>query len=440
MRRDARILLSEGTSLSSREAITALGRSGRTVDICAPVRRCLGSHSKWVDRVHVMPAVGRDPAGYARGVAELCARERIDVLLPVHEQAYLFAALRSREPSWPAARTAVPVAPFRAFAAVQTKSALAATLASLGLPQPEAFLAESPDALARHGEAALRDWGACLVKADAGTASLGLRRIRSGRDLEELRAAIAGGKARSEPVPTLPGPLVIQRLVAGPLERFQGVFAEGRLVAAHCYRQLAEGPGGGDILKESVSRPLVISHMQALGAKLRWHGALSFDYILEGGSPAGPRYLDANPRLVEPVNAQLSGVDLAEILVGVAQGRVPPSLALGREGVRTRLGIMGLVERAAATGSRRAVIADFAAQVLGRGRYAGTVEELTPYAEDARSAVPFLGTLAFLAARPSLAAAIHRATVESYALGALGHTFSREIACPPELRNDPAGQ
>src|SRR5215510_5812277 len=116
------ILLSEGSSLSAREAITTLGRSGHTVDVCAPTRWCLGSFSKWVRRVHLTPALGTDPGGYVRTVAHLCDRERVEVLLPVHEQAYLFAALRQSEPSWPTSRTAVPVAPFRAFEALQTKS------------------------------------------------------------------------------------------------------------------------------------------------------------------------------------------------------------------------------------------------------------------------------------------------------------------------------
>jgi hypothetical protein len=69
-----RILLSEGTSLSAREAITVLGRAGHAVEICGPHRWCLGGYSKWVDRVHVVPGAGVDPAGYVRFVAELCAR------------------------------------------------------------------------------------------------------------------------------------------------------------------------------------------------------------------------------------------------------------------------------------------------------------------------------------------------------------------------------
>ena len=110
-----KILLSEGTSLSAREAINTLGLSGRVVDVCAPTRWCLGGFSRWVRRVHRTPAVGVDPGGYVQAVRSLCETQPFDVLLPVHEQAYLFAALRESQSTWPTARTAIPVASFHAF-------------------------------------------------------------------------------------------------------------------------------------------------------------------------------------------------------------------------------------------------------------------------------------------------------------------------------------
>jgi hypothetical protein len=413
-----KILLSEGMSLSAREVITVLGRSGHTVDICAPQRWCFGSYSKWVDRVHVMPMAGTDPAGYVRSVAEVCAREQVDVLLPVHEQAYLFAALRHREPSWPNARTAVPVASFEAFQAVQTKDALTATLAAAGLPQPVTAVVRSADELLRQGEAMLGSGGSCMVKATTGTASTGLHTVTSRRQLEELAAATDfGGRT----------PLIVQERVNGPLERLQAVYDDGALVAIHCFRQVVAGPGGGDVLKESVARPVVVAHLQALGARLRWHGALDFDFILRDADPARPLYIDANPRLVEPVSAYLSGVDLGAAVLRVAQGEAAEPLAIGRAGVRTRLGLPGLMERALASGSRAAVLGDFFAQVFQSGRYAGSTEELTPSDDGRLSRVPYWGLLLQLLVQPSTATAISRNTVASYALGPRGHDFVMKL-------------
>jgi hypothetical protein len=73
-----------------------------------------------------------------------------------------------------------------------------------------------------------------------------------------------------------------------------------------------------------------------LGAHLNWHGALSFDYIFPADTQ-GPVYIDANPRLVEPMDAYLSGVDLAGTLVRVAMNEALGTVVMGAEGVRTPL-------------------------------------------------------------------------------------------------------
>jgi hypothetical protein len=415
-----KILLSEGTSLSAREIITVLGLAGHRVEVCAPLRRCYCSYSKWVRGVRVLPAAGADPGAYARGVREVCARERVDVLLPSHEQAYLFAALRAREPAWPEAGTAVPVAPFSAFRRIQTKSALAQTLAGAGLPHPRTSLAWSAGELAKQAAALLDAGEACVIKVDAGTASVQQRCLERPEDLRGLeRLPYAGG-----------WPAIVQARVRGPLERTQAVFGEGRLLAAHAYRQLRPGLSGGDVVKESVSRPGVVAHLEALGAHLGWHGALSLDYILEGNDPSRPVYLDANPRLVEPVNGWLSGVDLPGRLLAVALGRGSGALTVGRPGVRTRLGIPGLMERAVATGSRRAVLREAWAQRARRGAYAGTEEELNPGRWDAAAAIPYYGLLAMLLFNPGLAPGINRMVVDSFALGPRGYAYVRELAGP----------
>jgi len=93
-----KILLSEGSSLSSREAITALGLAGHRVELVSSDPMCLGRFSRFVSRLHPAPASGADPDGYLAAVLEAVTNSRIDALLPVHEQAYLFAAARKSLP------------------------------------------------------------------------------------------------------------------------------------------------------------------------------------------------------------------------------------------------------------------------------------------------------------------------------------------------------
>src|SRR5215472_2904614 len=81
-----RVLLSEGSSLSARQAIWALGLKGYVIDVCDPNPICLGRFSRFVRKLHRSPRSSADPLGYWEFVLVLLRREKYDVLLPVHEQ------------------------------------------------------------------------------------------------------------------------------------------------------------------------------------------------------------------------------------------------------------------------------------------------------------------------------------------------------------------
>jgi hypothetical protein len=155
-------------------------------------------------------------------------------------------------------------------------------------------------------------------------------------------------------------------------------------VAFHVYRQIAEGPGGGDLLKASVRRPEVRDLVSRIGGVLAWHGALSFDHILDSKTNSSLVF-DANPRLVEPMNAWLSGVDLTGALLSVSRGEAPPVQPDGRKGVVTKIGLMGLLDAARRRGRRRDILGELALLASGLGRYRGAVEELLPLTAPRRS-------------------------------------------------------
>ena len=107
--------------------------------------------------------------------------------------------------------------------------------------------------------------------------------------------------------------------------------------------------------------------MAGLGAALGWHGALSADVII---GPDGPRFIDINPRLVEPVNALASGVDLAGALVEVARSRrspvqLQPTAVPGARTHQLLLAVLG----AAHQGGRRDVARELVQALLHRGEY-----------------------------------------------------------------------
>ncbi len=393
-----KILLSEGSSLSSREAITALGLAGHRVELLSSDPMCIGRFSRFVHRVHRAPASGADPDGYLAKMIETVKTSQIDALLPVHEQAYLFAAARRQLPSG----LGIALADFEAFEQVQSKARFADLLTRLKVPQPKTDIVHSAN-----------EFGAdrpfpFFVKAAFGTASAGVWRVRDAHqrdavlpELEHLNAFAEG--------------LLVQAAVTGALERTQAVFDRGRLVALHIYRQVAEGPGGGDVLKISVVSAMVREIVERIGQALGWHGALSFDYILEDATGT-PHFIDANPRMVEPMNAWLSGVDLPGALLLVSLGETPPTQPVGREGVLTRLGLMGLLDAAQQRNRRRDILREIGLLASGSQRYRGSREELVPLLTDPWCAIPLSVVIARLLRTPQAAARFSSTTVAAYSL------------------------
>jgi carbamoylphosphate synthase large subunit len=394
--RDLRILLSEGSSLSARETINALGVAGYRVDVLDPNPLCLGRLSRFVRRFHRCPRFGQNPREYLDFVLACLERERFDVLYPTHEQAYLFARVHSRL----APLVRIPVASFEAFRRVQTKAAFAVTAAEIGLSTPETRIVRERGALG----ASLRD-APSYVKMSVGTASRGVWRVDRGAALEPIVRQLEAEHAFDDGV-------VVQRAILGGLERVQSVFDEGRLVAAHASGQVAASIGGGDVRKESVHRPAVFSDVLRLGQHLRWHGGLSLDYIVDA---RGRHYfVDCNPRLAEPGNALAAGLDLPELLIRIALGE-HPSPVPPRTGARTHMAIPALLTVADRTGSRRAVLRECSRLAGHRGPYRGSVESLTP-TSDVPSTIAVTAVASALIAWPGAASRIAAQAIADYAL------------------------
>jgi predicted ATP-grasp superfamily ATP-dependent carboligase len=393
-----KILLSEGSSLSSREAITALGLAGHRVELVSSDPMCLGRFSRFVTRVHRAPASGADPDGYLAAVIETVKTEKIDVLMPVQEQAYLFAAARKQLPSG----VGIALADFAAFERVQSKAGFADLLTQLKVPQPKTDVVRSADEFAAERPYPF------FVKSAFGTASTSVWRVRDVQQRDALLVQLEAQNAYAEG-------LLVQAAVTGSLERTQAVFDRGRLVASHIYRQVVEGPGGGDVLKISVVDAQVREVVEQIGQALTWHGALSFDYIRDDATKT-PHFIDANPRLVEPMNAWLSGVDLPGALLRVSLGETPPTQPDGREGVLTRLGLMGLLDAARQRNRRWDILREVGLLVSGSGRYRGSREELVPLLTDPWCAIPLSVVLARLLRHPQAAAKFSSSTVTAYSL------------------------
>src|SRR5580704_1780298 len=386
-----RVLLSEGSSTSAREAVTVLGLSGHAVEICDPSRFCLARVSRFVRKFYRCPGLRDDPSGFLAFVERLLSSGHFDVLLPTHEQGFLFARVRQRLE----AHVGLALPDFESYRIAHSKAGFSRLLDELGLPQPATRIATSADEL----RAAIRF--PCVIKTAVGTASRGVWFLRDDSALEAALKELGASGAFA-------GEVLVQDFVVGVTEKAQGVFCCGQLLGFHAYRQIAAGVGGGEAIKESVDRPQVRAHLAAIGKKLAWHGALSVDYILPAGDGATPLLIDCNPRLVEPMAAFLAGVDLVGLLLRISQGEAPDAAAESRAGVRSHLAMQALIGCASRGATRRDIMRECWRLASGDGPYADSTEELTPLRLDWVSAVPLAMTAMALLAAPRLAVTLAR--------------------------------
>jgi predicted ATP-grasp superfamily ATP-dependent carboligase len=305
-RRPLRILLSEGSSLSARQTITALSQCGYILDVCDPNPLCISRFSRFVRHYYRCPAVRTDPLSYLEFVFNHLTQERYDVLLPVHEQSFLFAKMRARLP----AGVRVALANFDAFLQVQGKVAFARLMDQLSLPQPLTHIIRTQAKLETI------DQFPCYIKTDYSTAGQGVWRVTNITERDKVALELANSGLRNGT-----REIVVQAEVPGALCQTQAVFAHGHLLAFHCTQTRGVSVGGGHAARTGVDHPLVRENLVTIGQALEWHGPLAFDYIFDDAI-GHPSYIECNPRLVEPMNATLSGVNLADLTVRVALGEV----------------------------------------------------------------------------------------------------------------------
>ena len=385
-----RVLLSEGSGLTSRQVATRIGALGHHVEILSSTPFCLTRFTRHVRARHEVPRFADDPLAWFDAANRIAKTRAMDVLLPTQEQVAVLSALRGR------LGIATVVPHFAALRRVQDKIEAWRTLHAVGVPQPASVVARSIDDLATIAQFPV------FVKRPISTASAGVRRAATADEL--IAAATALGLGKRE--------LLVQLQASGRLAMVQALADHGRLIAHHANLRIIEGIGGGAAVKESVRLPALPEHLERLVQALDWHGPISMDVII---TDEGPLVIDVNPRLVEPANALLSGVDLVGAMLELAKDLHPPALPAGKPGARSQqllLCVLGAAER----GSRRAVLRELIAALQRRGDYQDAAEELTPVSGDPVAAIPVVvATLATLI-KPSLWRRFHAGATGRYAL------------------------
>ena len=391
----ARVLLTEGSSLTSRETLTALRSCGLDVDVLSCASLPLARFSRWRGRLLRVPNANANPLAYLEQLVSLVDEGGYIAVLPTHEQAWLLA--EGRRAGLVPDRVPLALASAEAFARVQGKIAFAELLDELDVPQPTWRPIATGDAGAT-GDATPPDlplpfW----VKADFGTAGRSTRRVHDAETFRRAMAALSASGAR----------LMAQAEAPGTYGQVAGLFDQGRLVASHTTVQTGVGAGNSAAARLSVDFPLARTHLALVGERIGWHGPLTLDFMHVDGRP---RYLECNPRMIEPGNAERAGVNFPALLMELSRGVSfdrPP--LVGAPGVRTRSRQALLLGAAERCGTRRAV---FEALV----RPAPGIEVLTPVRADPPSIMPLAAVAARLLPNPRSVAAITADAVGAYSV------------------------
>jgi predicted ATP-grasp superfamily ATP-dependent carboligase len=401
-RKAVSILFSEGSSLSARQTLSALGPLDYQIEVCDPNRFCISRFSRFVRRFHRSPAFGADPVAYWQFLLERLQQDRYDVLLPTHDQAFLFA--RMQHTLTPHVKIALSA--FESFAQLQSKAAFAQVLTELKLPQPRTRFARSRADLEADSEFPY------YIKHPYSTAGRDVWRVDdAAKRGQAIRVLEARGylDGRTE--------VVIQDVANGLQCQAQTVFEHGSLIAIHCTSQRSVGVGGSQSARLSVKHPGVEAHLVQLGRQLSWHGALAVDYFFDTATNQ-PVYIEANPRLVEPMNGVLSGVNLPDILVRLSLGESFQDVGIqsGMAGIRSHSLLATLLGLGGASASRTRLMREVLRAILGRGVYAESREDLTPIRVDPFSSLPFLSVFVSLLFNPSNANRFSANAVADYSL------------------------
>lgn len=395
-----RILFSEGSSLSAREALSALGPLGYEIHICDPDPFCICRFSKYVKKYHQSPTIGIEPIQYLNFIENIISNEIYDVLLAVHEQAFLFSKFATRLQK----HVGLAISSFDNLIMLQSKILFMNLLDKLEIPHPKTELCRSGDEIRN-----IKKFP-CYIKTEYGTACSGVWRINRDRELDNIISTL-------EKNGVLDGQnqIMIQDAAPGNLEIAYACFDNGQLLSIHCCRRQMEGARGSSSAKIGVHRPIVIEHFKKIGEYLAWHGSLAIDYLLDTQNNL-PYYIDANPRLVEPMNAAFNGINIPELQVNLSLQKSCPCKITDSKEVKSHMLMMSLLGIADRGASRTALVLEILKALFKKGIYSKSKEELTDIRTDPLSLIPFSVVFIQLLINPGFASRISAKSIKNYSL------------------------
>ncbi len=394
-----KILLTEGSSTSAREALYCLGRK-HSIDIIDPSPICQCRFSRLVRRWYRCPSYSKDPLAYLKFLVTLLRREKYDVLFPTHEESFLLA--RVADEFEPLVGLTLPK--HEALRRVYDKANYIRLLDEVGLPHPETVIVRTRSELEQ-------EWDfPRYVKLAHGTAGQAVWRVNDKDELREIAE-----KCERDGVFDSEQEILVQQPVYGVQRDAGGMFQQGRLVAGGSCEGLMIGVAGASMQRISTANSEMIDHVRRVAEHLKWDGPFGMAAIYDPDKNQ-LYYLEAHPRIGETVNSFLGGVNACDLMVRMSLGEQVESAPNTRADVRTHQTFLILVTRALEGKGRLSILRELWSSLRGKGMYEGSEDELTRPREDALSLVPATAVTALLTAYPGAARWLIRRTVANYSL------------------------
>lgn len=263
------LLLTLGRLPKALDIARAFAAADWRVIVAEPFRLHLAGASSAVAASFQVTAPRQDRAAYLRELADIVAREKVDLVIPVSEETLHAAHLRDLIP----ASVGLFTMPPPLVLALHDKHSFIDHAQSLGLDVPETAMLGDP------AGAALAEAGSVVVKPVFSCSGRGVRILAAGAAL---------------PAPDPADPAIVQRFVPGTVFSTCSIAQAGRTIATVVYR--------GGIMSGTVAVSFVrIPHQKAIEtwvekfvAATSYTGFISFDFVVDHEGHAFA--IECNPR------------------------------------------------------------------------------------------------------------------------------------------------
>ncbi len=262
------MLLTLGRLPKALDLARGFSRAGCRVIVAEPFGWHLAGASRHVARSVRVPAPRDGKAAYLAAIADVVAREGVDLIVPVSEETMHVANLAGSAPMF--------TMPPSQVLALYDKAGFIRAGEACGVSVPRTHLLGSDEArtLARECDVVVKPVFSC-----------------SGRGVRFL--------ARGETLPAA-FPAVVQARVRGEVQSSCTIAHDGRAAATVVYRGLVMSGSVAVSFERVAEHPAITRWIERFVAAARWTGFISFDFIVDGdGEPHG---IECNPRATSGVH------------------------------------------------------------------------------------------------------------------------------------------